>query len=165
MTYRRTLLALAVTAALCAPSLVLGEDNKAIARRFIEEVLTKGNMAAMDELVAPDFVGHNPTMSEVKGIEDLKKRVTMTRTTFPDIRYTIEDMVAEGDKVATRLTVRGTHKGEYRGVAPTGKQVTWTAINIARYADGKMQEGWVSPDTLGLMQQLGAVPKPGQAGK
>ena len=87
---------------------------------------------------------------------------TMYRTAFPDLHFTVEDQIAEGDMVANRVTARGTHQGEFMGIAPTGKQVTVTGITIDRIAGDKLEESWASWDFLGLMQQLGAIPEPGE---
>jgi predicted ester cyclase len=127
------------------------EDHKALVRRFYEEVFNKKNMAAIDDFVAPNH------------IEGAKQSITMYLTAFPDLHVTVEDMVAEGDKVVARLTVRGTHQGAFLGIPPTGKQVTGTAIDVNRIADGKSVEHWNEMDTLGLLQQLGVGPVPGQA--
>ena len=137
------------------------EENKAMIRR-VGEVFNQGDLAVVDEVMAADYVHHGP-FGEFKGPEGFKQMVTMFRTAFPDLNMTIEDMVAEGDKVASRLTLRGTHKGEYMGIAATGKQVTVTEIVISRFAGGKEVEAWGSPDLMGMMQQLGVVPPMGQA--
>src|SRR2546421_10706458 len=151
------------------------EDNKAIARRFFEEVYNKGNVAAVDELVAPNIVGHfdfppnAPVPAEYQlSLEDIKRVVSQFRTTFPDLQYTVELQVAEGDLVVSRATARGTHTGEYRGltykgIPPTGKQVTWTETQIFRLADGKIIEQWSNEDDIGRLQQVGAIPTPGKA--
>src|ERR671936_1612701 len=123
MRYRRGMLALVLGAMLCAPSAARGEDAKALSRRLFEEVWNKGNQAAIGELIATSYVRHDPATPELTGIEGFKQNFTTLRTAFPDIHFTVEDQVAEGDKVANRLSWRGTHKGDYRGVAPTGKQV------------------------------------------
>ena len=162
MRYKRSLLATALVAVLVAPSVVRGQENKAVARRYLEEVVSKGNLAVVDELVATNYVGHSTVAPEVKGPEGLKQRITQLRTAFPDIKFTIDDLVAEGDKVATRTTFRGTHKGDFMGVAPTGKAVTVTGIGILHIANGKIQEGWLNTD---LMHQLSAGPKMGPASK
>ena len=138
------------------------EENKAILRRNVEEAFNKGNLAVADENMATDYVCHAPGGQEFKGPEGFKQLVTVYCTAFPDIHMTVEDMVAEGDKVAHRLKMRGTHKGELMGIAPTGKQVTATSINISRFAGGKEVEAWTSMDLLGIMQQLGVVPPIGQ---
>ena len=149
------------------------EENKAIVRNLIEEVFNKGNVAAVDQLVAPNFVVHldYPTNVPVpaeyqQSLEELKHFVSQFRTTFPDLYYTVELQVAEGDMVATRSTARGTHSGEYRGltykgIPPTGKLVTWTETQIFRIADGKIVEQWSNEDDLGRLQQVGALPMPG----
>jgi predicted ester cyclase len=151
------------------------EDNKAIVRNLFEEVFNKGNVSAVDQLVAPNSVGHFdfptnvPVTAEFQlSLEGLKQFVSRFRTTFPDLHYTVELQVAEGDLVVTRATARGTHKGEYRGlefkgIPPTGKQITWTFTSIDRIADGKIVESWFNEDAVGRLQQIGALPTPGQA--
>ena len=133
------------------------EENKALWRRYIEE-MDKGNTAIVDQLVAANCVVHYPGGLDVRGPEALKEHAAKFYTAFPDFLHTIEDMIAEGDKVAGRFTNRGTHKGEFMGIAPTGKQVRFTAIGISLIAEGKFVETWIDYDALGLMQQLGAVP-------
>ena len=133
------------------------EENKAIARREGEEY-NKRNVAIVDELCASNYVKHAAGGQEIRGPEGAKQFLTMLLTAFPDFHITIEDMVAEGDRVVTRLTFTGTHQGDLMGIAPTGKQVMWTAINIHRIVGGKFVETWQEGDALGLMQQLGAIP-------
>jgi predicted ester cyclase len=149
------------------------EENKAIVRRMYEEVWTKGNVAAVDELFAPNYVNHfdSPANASVPGRfqqshEEIKHFIPQWRTTFPDLHSTVELQVAEGDLVATRVTARGTHQGEYRGlefkgISPTGKQVTWTLTSIDRIADGKIVESWLNEDAVSRLQQVGALPTPG----
>ena len=137
------------------------EENKALIRRVIEEIWNQGNMAVVDELYATDCVRHTQP-EDTYGLEGLRQSLTMQRTAFPDFHFTIEDIMAEGDKVAFRWTYRGTHKGEYMGIAPTGKQLTMPGISIIRIAGGKIVEVWAEMDMLGLLQQIGAVPPPGQ---
>jgi len=132
------------------------EENKAAARRLIEEVFNKRNLALMDELVDANFVQHGST--EFKGRDSFKGFVNMQVTAFPDMKVTAEDTIAEGDKTATRITIRGTHQGELMGIAPTGKQITMTGIVITRFAGDKQVESWIVTDNLGMMQQLGVVP-------
>jgi len=137
----------------------MSAENKAIARRFIEEVWNNGNLAVLDELVATNLVDHNPsTPGQGSGVEGFKQVFSTFRTAFPDLHFTVEDMVAEGDKVVSRVTARGTHKGEFAGIAPTGKQGAAEAIDITRIAGGKIVERWGIVDQLGLLQQLGVVP-------
>jgi steroid delta-isomerase-like uncharacterized protein len=142
----------------------MSEQNKTNVRRLFEEVWNKGNVRVADELFAPTYI-HNDssTPDEGRGPEGEKKRVTLYRNAFPDIRLTIEDITAEGETVVARWSCRGTHKGDFNGIAPTGKQVNITGISIARFTNGKMTEGFVNWDALGLMQQLGVVPEMGRA--
>jgi steroid delta-isomerase-like uncharacterized protein len=135
------------------------EDNKALARRGYE-ALNQRNLAAFEELVIPDVVLHNASMT-IQGIEAYKQFISMYFTAFPDLRFTIEDMIAEGDTVVVRQTARGTHQGNLMGIPPTGKQVSTTGINILRFANGKGVEEWFNGDDLGLLQQLGVVPTMG----
>jgi steroid delta-isomerase-like uncharacterized protein len=129
------------------------EENKALARRWNEEIWSKGNLAAVDELLATNFVFNYPAPGLAPDREGYKQTVTMA--SFANIQSVIEDMVAEEDRVAVRWTWRGTHKSEYMGVAPTGKQVTITGISILRILGGKIVEEWGEMDNLGMLQQLG----------
>lgn len=137
------------------------EENKAIVRRWGEEVWGKASLAAIDELFAPNFVFNYPPPGVTPDLEGYKKTVTMLTAPFADIQGSAEDMVAEGDKVAVRWTWRLTHTGEFMGIAPTGKQVTITGISILRIVGGKIVEEWGEMDTLGMLQQLGALPPHG----
>jgi steroid delta-isomerase-like uncharacterized protein len=139
------------------------EDNKALLRRFYEEVFNQKKTAAIDEFIAPNQVDHSAPAGMPGGIEGTKQLIGMYLTAFPDLHFTVEEMIAEGDKVVARLTSRGTHLGTYMGIPPTGKHVTVTAIDIIRIAGGKSREHWLEMDTLGLLQQLGVVPALGQA--
>ena len=112
----------------------------------------------IDELVAQDYIQH--TKGVPPGRVGVQQFFTTLRAAFPDIHNTIEDMLAEGDRVVWRSTIRGTHTGPFRGIPPTGKQVTITAINILRIVDGQFVENWGEQDNLGLMQQLGVIPTP-----
>ena len=141
------------------------EQNKAISRRIIEEIWNKGDLAVVEELIAANYVFHDFVGQEIKGPEGFKQYVTMIRTVYPDFHITIEDMLAEGDKVAFRFTWRGTHKGKGGLViAPTGKQVTVTGMAIAHIVGDKEEEVWESGDSLGMLQQMGVVPPMGQGG-
>ena len=136
-------------------------ENKAISRRADEELFNQGNLDVADELFAPNFVYHDPAGGEEwRGPESVKRYAAMLRAAFPDLRQTVEDQVAERDKVAYRWTARGTHKGELMGIAPTGNRVEFTGIAIARIQDGKIEEMWESYDALGLMRQLGIISTP-----
>jgi len=140
------------------------EENKALMRRFYEEI-SKGNLAILDELMAANVVEHSPFVPEqAPGRQGILESFTMIRIVFPDLRITVEDIVAEGDKVVSRGTFSGTHKGEFMGIAPTGKQITVGLIEIVRIVAGKMVEHWNVVDNLGMMRQLGVVPPPGQTG-
>src|SRR6266480_6621741 len=151
------------------------ENNKAIARRLYEEVWNTGNVAALEELIAPNIVLHFDYPADIPGpaenqpgLEAIKHFVSQFRTTFPDYHFTVELQIAEGDMVVTRGTARGTQTGEYRGltykgIPPTGKQVTWTETWIYRIADGKLVELWTNEDDVGRLQQIGALPMAGQA--
>ena len=136
----------------------MSEENKAKFRRMIDEVFTKGNLAVIDELIDPNMIEHSPTPGQEPGLEGLKKLVTEFRTAFPDLRSTVEDLIAEGDKVAGRMTTSGTHQGEFMGIPATNKRVTFSEIHIVRIANGKAVEHWGNSDDLGMMQQLGAIP-------
>ena len=138
----------------------MSEGNKFVIRRSFEELWNKGNLSVADELFTPNYAHHDPSTPDVgRGPESEKKRATLYRTAFPDLRLTIEDIIAEGETVMVRWSCRGTHKGDLSGIAPTGKQVTISGVSIARFTGGKMPEGWVNWDALGLMQQLGVVPE------
>lgn len=137
------------------------EENKRIARRFPEDVATKGEIDVIDEICAEDVVDHSP-FGEMRGREDLTEQIESLRTAFEGFSATVEDVVAEGDTVAMRVTLRGTHEGEFMGVEPTGREFEVGNMVFTRIEDGKIVERWVQPDTLGLMQQLGAVDQPGK---
>jgi steroid delta-isomerase-like uncharacterized protein len=137
------------------------EDNKAHVRRGFEAVNQK-NLAVFDELLDPDVVFHNASTT-MQGLEAYKQFLSMYITAFPDLQFTVEDMIAEGDRVVARCTTRGTHQGSLMGIPPTGKQVKSTLIFIDRIVNGKGVEQWSNGDDLGLLQQLGVIPAPGQA--
>jgi steroid delta-isomerase-like uncharacterized protein len=140
------------------------EENKAVVRRYFEEAFNQGNLDVVDEVIATDSVHYANVWSEpMRGPEERKQAVARWREAFPDLHMTLDDLIAEGEKVSYRWTARGTHQGEFLGIAPTGKQMTTTGIVIERLTNGKLTEGWTSSDTLGLMRQLGAIPEPGQS--
>jgi steroid delta-isomerase-like uncharacterized protein len=142
----------------------MSESNKNVVRRLFEEVWNKGNLQVTDELFAPNYAHHDASTPDAgRGADSEKKRATVYRTAFPDMRLTIEDLIAEGETVMARWSCRGTHKGDLSGIAPTGKQFNITGVSIARFTNGKMSEGWVNWDALALMQQLGVVPDLGKA--
>jgi steroid delta-isomerase-like uncharacterized protein len=135
--------------------------NKEISKRIIEEVFSQGRYEVADEVVDPAAVGNDPALPEpVRGAEGLKEAARGYRGAFPDLELSIEQMVAEGDCVVTRWTGRGTHRGELFGIAPTGKEAVVTGMTLDRFENGRLVESWVNWDTLGLLQQIGAVPSP-----
>jgi steroid delta-isomerase-like uncharacterized protein len=138
--------------------------NKALARRFVEAV-DRGDLDAFDDLFVEDYVHHDPALPpEVQHGRDAYKRLhAMFRAALPDLRFALEDEVAEDDRVVGRWTVTGTHEGELLGVPPTGKRLTLTGIQILRVADGRIAEQWVNFDALGMLRQLGVVPASGRS--
>jgi steroid delta-isomerase-like uncharacterized protein len=134
------------------------DRNKALLRRIYEELWSQGDLEAIPELVAENFVDHHPLPGAPPGREGLAALATTWRTAFPDMCEMAEDLIAEGDKVVGRFTMRGTHSGQFMGVPPTGQRVTMSRIDIVRIAGGKIAEFWYGEHLLELMQQLGAVP-------
>jgi len=133
------------------------QENETLVRRFLEDAYNKGNLAVGDELLTADCVFHVP--NAIEGIAGWKQFATAFLTAFPeDLQLTIEDIFAEGDKVAARWTAQGTHQGPLRGITPTGKQVTWMGMGIYHLAGGKIREVWGLNDALGIRQQIGAIP-------
>ena len=136
------------------------ENNKAVAHQMLDEVFNQGNMSLADELLSPNYIEHEELPPGVPaGREGLKQTILMTRAAFPDFSATIEDIVAEGDKVAQRITWTGTHKGDFMGIPATGKSVSIQVLDIIRVVDGHIVEHWGLMDSMGLMQQLGALPE------
>ncbi len=140
------------------------EQNKEIAHRFIEEVWNQGKLDAVDDIVTNDIIIH-VAGRDIKGIENFKKYILGHRNAFPDIKFTIEEQIAQGDKLAERYAIRGTHQGELQGIPATGKQIKIASIDITRFLDGKMVERWGEYDQLGGMMQLGMELKPKEADK
>jgi steroid delta-isomerase-like uncharacterized protein len=137
------------------------EENKTLVRRLFENIVNTGNMDAVNMLIGPTYVNHNvPTPTP--GPEGFKQVITMFRAAFPNLSVTLEDVLAEGNEVSTRGTWTGTHQGEFMNIPATGKQVTVSYIDIWRVDRGKLVENWVQMDMMGLLQQLGVVPAPGQ---
>lgn len=135
----------------------MSERNQAIVRRSLEEVYNAGRVESVDELVSKDFVAHM-SGQDVHGPEEMKGYVWQLRQAFPDLHLSIDDQVAEGDKVVTRWTATGTQTGPFQGIAPTGRRCTMSGIDIDYVIDGKTVECWSLADTLSLLQQLGAIP-------
>ena len=138
----------------------MSESNKTLLRRDAEEVWNQGNLDAVDELFATDVILHAAPPGVPPGAKGVKQLIAGYRAALPDFHLTIEDLIAEGDRVVNRWSMTGTHNGELMGIPPTGKKVTSTGISIVRIADGKIAEVWGASDQLGLMQQLGAIPSP-----
>jgi steroid delta-isomerase-like uncharacterized protein len=138
------------------------EENKAVARRYYDAVLNRGDVDSLNQLAAADYVEHDPVPGQGTGGEGLKDRVTILRSAFGQ-HFNVEDVVAEGDKVVVRWTSSGKHEGEFMGIPPTGKSFTIAGIDIHRLEGGKMAEHWHVVDQLSLLQQLGLIPQPEQA--
>jgi steroid delta-isomerase-like uncharacterized protein len=142
----------------------MSEQNKIVERTLIEEVWNRGNFALIEQLVSPAFRGHSSSLETgTLGTEGYREYYRGLRAAFPDMQFTIEDQVAEGDKVVTRWTARGTHRGDYAGIAATGRSGVIAGVTTDRIVDGKTVECWTNLDELGLLQQLGVIPHAGQA--
>jgi len=130
------------------------DDNKALVQRFFEEVINQRNLAALDQFVPPGGLNHTvpPGMPQ-----EAKQLLGQYLNAFPDVKATVEDLLADGDKVVARVSYRGTHKGAFRGISPTGKPIAVMGINIFRIANGKLVEHWGLTDRLAALQQLGVV--------
>ena len=139
------------------------EDNKAVIRHLVDR-LNQKDVTVIDEVCTSDFVPHDPANPQVRSREDFKQWLTGFFAAFPDVHFSLEDIVAEGERVAYRYAIHATHSGSWRGAAPTGKPIAVTAIAITRFRDGKSAELWQNTDALGLVQQLGLIPAPGQGG-
>ena len=141
------------------------EEHKTLIRRWWDG-LSQGNAAQLiDEVYAPDYVMHDPSLPEpVRGLDGVREFIAAVTAAFPDGRATVEDLVAEGDRVVQRVTFRGTHQAEFLGVPATGKEVTVWVMVVSRMAGGKVAEEWQLVDGLGMMQQLGALPAEEQSG-
>ncbi|WP_306056364.1 ester cyclase [Natronococcus wangiae] len=134
-------------------------ENKRLVRRVPEDVATEGNVDVIDDICAEDVIDRSP-LGETRGREEFKEQIEAVRTAFGDFSATVEETVAEGDTVAMRVTLRGTHAGEFMGVEPTGREFEVANSVFTRVSDGKIAERWVLPDMFGLMQQIGAVESP-----
>ena len=131
------------------------EENKALIYNFWNE-LNKGNLGVWDELCTPEYIYHGTAGDST--LEQAKNHAASVLTAFPDLICSVNEMIAEGDYIANRYTIQGTHQGTYRGIAPTGKSIKYSGLEINKIANGKFVETWGISDTLGLMQQLGAIP-------
>ena len=141
----------------------MSEVNKSVVREFFEEVLNADNLDRADELVSPGYVEHQelPGGEDRQGIEVAKGFLSLMRRAFPDFRFEVEDLIAEGDKVAARVSVSGTHLGEMMGLAPTGKRISTSGIEVFRFEGGNIAEHWAAFEALDMLQQIGMVPVPG----
>jgi predicted ester cyclase len=137
------------------------EENKAASRRFYEVVINQKQLAVVDEVAGDNYLSHDFPPGLPPGREGLKIFISVFHAAFPDGHLTIDQMIAEGDTVATRLTFHGTHTGEFQGIAPTGKRVTIPALDMARFESGKLVEHWGGPNQMSLLQQLGVIPSMG----
>jgi len=144
----------------------MSEQNKALFKRTIEEVLNQRKLEVIGEVYAANFVLHDPSAlgGKISGPQHYKRFAEIYLAAFPDLHFTINDQIADGDKVVTRWTATGTHRGALMSVAPTGNRVTMTGISISRVQNGKLVEGWGNSDTLGILQQLGVIQMMGPAG-
>lgn len=138
----------------------MSEENKAIIQSAVE-AFNQGDIEAVDRLFAPDYVDHDPSRASLpSGPESVRQAWSMLRAAFPDFRVTVDDMIAEGDRVAVRGVASGTHRGELMGIPPTGKRVRVALIDINHIENGRLVERWGETDMLGMMRQLGAIPPP-----
>ena len=136
------------------------EESKAVMRRFWE-VWEQGNIDLLDELLAPEYINHTLATPDLPtGPEGVKEVVSMFHSAMPDLRAVVEDMIAEGDRVATRYALEGTHRGDLFGAAPTGKHLSIKSMTVERLSEGKMVEHWRVTDELDMMRQLGAIGAP-----
>src|SRR5436190_2818597 len=140
----------------------MSDQNKAVVQRLTDEAFTGGQLDVVDELVTPGHTSHDPSEppGAPGGAEGLKLVIQGYKDAFPDLQITIDQLIAEGDYVAARWTATGTHQGELMGIAPTGKQSTVTGIEIHRFEGSQIAESWINWDTLGMLQQIGAIPAP-----
>jgi predicted ester cyclase len=138
------------------------ERNKAVARRLFEDDISRGDEAVAEAIIHAEFFDHTNPPGMQHGLEGHKAIVRLFRAVFPDLEWLIDDLIAEGDKVVARTTMRGTHRGDFFGLPPTGRLVEMQGVHIVRIADGRVIEHWGSNDDLGLMRQLGAIPAPAE---
>lgn len=138
------------------------ERNKELARLLMEADISQGDEAVAEAIIHPDFFDHTNPPGMQHGLEGHKAIVRIFRAVFPDLQWDIDDLIAEGDKVVARTTMRGTHRGDFFGIPPTGRRVEMPGVHIIRIADDRIIEHWGSNDDLSLMRQIGAIPTPGE---
>ena len=136
----------------------MSEKNKALHRRFYEEVHEGGNLDLLDGMVTDDYVHHSAQGLALRGADGLRDLIAGVRAAFPDLQDTIEEQIAEGDSVMTRWTMAGTHRGEWMGIPASGKRIEVAIVSIARFRGERCYESWEMVDMLGMMQQMGAIP-------
>lgn len=136
----------------------MSEQNKALVRRVIEEIVNQGNLELVNQLVSPEYSYFEPTVGSMRGREGYRGIVTTYRSAFPDMNLTIDEQIAEGDSVVTRWRAEGTHRGELMGIAPTGKRVSVQGVAISRIKNGQLADDFESYDVLGMLRQLGVAP-------
>lgn len=136
------------------------EQHKDIVRRVVE-ALNRHDFAALDEFFAADVLGHHPYGPPMEGRDSLKQFMKMVRVAFPDLRLTVHEMIGEGDKLVSKYTATGTHKGEFMGTPPSGKPINFVGVQILHFSSGRVVDDWEIFDQFGLMQQLGLLPMPG----
>jgi steroid delta-isomerase-like uncharacterized protein len=134
------------------------KQNKDLIRRTVEEIWNQGNYSALERFVSRDFIVRLPDNETIQGVEGIKQFFSQLRNAFPDIRFVIDDQVAEADRVVTHWTAKGTHQGTFKGIPPSGKRLNFTAIDINRIVNEKIVECWSKVDELGILKQLGAIP-------
>lgn len=139
------------------------EENKALVRRLMDEDISQGDEAVAAAIIHPDFFDNTNPPGMQRGLEGHNAIVRIFRTVFPDLEWRIDDLIAEGDRVVARTTMRGTHQGAFFGVPPTGKAVEMSGVHILRIADGRLAEHWGNNDDLGLLRQIGALPDPSKS--
>ena len=137
------------------------QENKATVRRLYEEGITQQKPEVFDEIISADIIDHTPFPEQAPGLEGFKGVYAMMLSAFPDYQSTVEEQIAEGDKVVTRFSSEGTHQGEFMGIAPTGNRVRVTGIDIDRLVEGKIVEHWSEADLFAMMTQLGVISEPG----
>lgn len=140
----------------------MSEENKAVLRRFYEEVWNEGNLDAIDEIMSPNFTNQTAQPGISPDRDGVKQFLAAYHSAFSDAHMRVEDQVAEGDRVVTRWTGTGTHTGDLMGIPATGKEINVTGMGLHRVEGGQIVEGWTEADQMGMMQQLGVVPAPGQ---
>ena len=145
----------------------MSEVNKAVVQRVVDEVINQGRLEVVDDLFSPNYRSHRdlardatPSAASANGPDSIKQDVGGVRAAFPDVHCVTDLMVAEGDKVVARVTLSGTHRGTFQGIAPTGKRFVRAGIHMLRLADGKIIEQWAQSDDLGMLRQLGIVSSP-----